>query len=149
MHSWQMAFIISGVLSFARAMAWLVFYKHPRDQKNCLKKNASTSLAVRKRSTRPTTAKMSVWQIRGPVSSGVSRCHASAEPARGTFNARIPLFMFKVYGFNLKEIAMFARMPMLFADTAVSWWLPAATVPALVWVNLIVSRKMVVTMARC
>ena len=24
--------------------------------------------------------------------------------------------MFKVYGFNLKEIAMFARMPMLFAD---------------------------------
>lgn len=24
--------------------------------------------------------------------------------------------MFKVYGFNLKEIAMFAWMPMLFAD---------------------------------
>ncbi|NYY79812.1 MFS transporter [Raoultella planticola] len=33
MHSWQMAFIISGVLSFIWAMAWLVFYKHPRDQK--------------------------------------------------------------------------------------------------------------------
>jgi ACS family hexuronate transporter-like MFS transporter len=33
MHSWQMAFIISGVLSFAWAMAWLIFYKHPRDQK--------------------------------------------------------------------------------------------------------------------
>jgi ACS family hexuronate transporter-like MFS transporter len=57
MHSWQMAFIISGVLSFAWAMAWLVFYKHPRDQKNSLKKNATTSLAVRKLSIRPTTAK--------------------------------------------------------------------------------------------
>ncbi|CDL22981.1 Hexuronate transporter [Klebsiella pneumoniae IS53] len=33
MHSWQMAFIISGVLSFAWAIAWLIFYKHPRDQK--------------------------------------------------------------------------------------------------------------------
>jgi ACS family hexuronate transporter-like MFS transporter len=33
MHSWQMAFIISGALSFIWAMCWLVFYKHPRDQK--------------------------------------------------------------------------------------------------------------------
>ncbi len=34
MHSWQMAFIISGALSFIWAMAWLIFYKHPRDQKH-------------------------------------------------------------------------------------------------------------------
>ena len=32
-HSWQMAFIISGVELY-RAMAWLIFYKHPRDQKH-------------------------------------------------------------------------------------------------------------------
>jgi hypothetical protein len=41
--------------------------------------------------------------------------------------------MFKVYGFNLKEIAMFAWMPMLFADSVVSLGLPATAVPALVW----------------
>ncbi|STW04451.1 Hexuronate transporter [Klebsiella grimontii] len=68
----------------------------------------------------------------------------------GTFNAWIPLFMFKVYGFNLKEIAMFAWMPMLFADLGciVGGYLPPLFQR---WfgVNLIVSRKMVVTMARC
>lgn len=55
--------------------------------------------------------------------------------------------MFKVYGFNLKEIAMFARMPMLFADLGciVGGYLPPLFQR---WfgVNLIVSRKMVVTM---
>ena len=55
--------------------------------------------------------------------------------------------MFKVYGFNLKEIAMFARMPMLFADLGciIGGYLPPLFQR---WfgVNLIVSRKMVVTM---
>jgi ACS family hexuronate transporter-like MFS transporter len=55
--------------------------------------------------------------------------------------------MFKVYGFNLKEIAMFAWMPMLFADLGciVGGYLPPLFQR---WfgVNLIVSRKMVVTM---
>ena len=52
--------------------------------------------------------------------------------------------MFKVYGFNLKEIAMFARMPMLFADPGcIVGYLPPLFQR---WfgVNLIVSRKMVV-----
>lgn len=65
----------------------------------------------------------------------------------GYFNAWIPLFMFKVYGFNLKEIAMFARMPMLFADLGciLGGYLPPLFQR---WfgVNLIVSRKMVVTL---
>lgn len=55
--------------------------------------------------------------------------------------------MFKVYGFNLKEIAMFARMPMLFADLGciLGGYLPPLFQR---WfgVNLIVSRKLVVTM---
>ncbi|SQB37468.1 Hexuronate transporter [Citrobacter koseri] len=55
--------------------------------------------------------------------------------------------MFKVYGFNLKEIAMFAWMPMLFADLGciIGGYLPPLFQR---WfgVNLIVSRKMVVTL---
>ena len=61
--------------------------------------------------------KMSPWQIlRNRQFWGIALPRFLAEPAWGTFNAWIPLFMFKVYGFNLKEIAMFAWMPMLFAD---------------------------------
>ena len=32
-HSWEMAFIITGVLSLIWAICWLLFYKHPKDQK--------------------------------------------------------------------------------------------------------------------
>ncbi|WP_376753217.1 MFS transporter, partial [Pantoea anthophila] len=78
---------------------------------------------------------------------GIALPRFLAEPAWGTFNAWIPLFMFKVYGFNLKEIAMFAWMPMLFADFGciLGGYLPPLFQR---WfgVNLIVSRKLVVTM---
>ena len=92
--------------------------------------------------------KMSPWQIlRNRQFWGIALPRFLAEPAWGTFNAWIPLFMFKVYGFNLKEIAMFAWMPMLFADLGciVGGYLPPLFQR---WfgVNLIVSRKMVVTM---
>ena len=64
---------------------------------------------------------MSAWQIvRNRQFWGIALPRFLAEPAWGTFNAWIPLFMFKAYGFNLKEIAMFAWMPMLFADPAAS-----------------------------
>jgi ACS family hexuronate transporter-like MFS transporter len=75
-----------------------------------------------------------VWQILGTRQFwGIALPRFLAEPAWGTFNAWIPLFMFKVYGFNLKEIAMFAWMPMLFADLGCIVGLPATAVPALVW----------------
>ena len=65
----------------------------------------------------------------------------------GTFNAWIPLFMFKVYGFNLKEIAMLRGCRCCLPTSAVHRW---GYLPPLFqrWfgVNLIVSRKMVVTM---
>lgn len=149
MHSWQMAFIISGALSFIWAMAWLIFYKHPRDQKH-LTDEERDYIINGQEAQHQLTQRRKCPLVRScvTVSSGVSRCRASsAEPAWGTFNAWIPLFMFKVYGFNLKEIAMFARMPMLFADLGciLGGYLPPLFQR---WfgVNLIVSRKMVVTL---
>ena len=60
----------------------------------------------------------------------------------------IPLFMFKVYGFNLKRDRDVRPDADAFpADLGcILGGLPAAAVPALVCVNLIVSRKMVVTL---
>ncbi|WP_431224899.1 MFS transporter [Serratia sp. L9] len=92
--------------------------------------------------------KMSAWQIlRNRQFWGIALPRFLAEPAWGTFNAWIPLFMFKAYGFNLKEIAMFAWMPMLFADFGciLGGYLPPFFQKHFK-VNLIVSRKLVVTM---
>ncbi|EFC7610375.1 MFS transporter [Escherichia albertii] len=149
MHSWQMAFIISGALSFIWAMAWLIFYKHPRDQKHLTDEERDYIINGQEAQHQVGTAKkMSVGQIlRNRQFWGIALPHFLAEPAWGTFNAWIPLFMFKVYGFNLKEIAMFAWMPMLFADLGciLGGYLPPLFQR---WfgVNLIVSRKMVVTL---
>ena len=146
-HSWEMAFIITGVLSLIWAICWLLFYKHPKDQKK-LRKSAVTSSKAGSAAPDLKRQKMSAWQIvRNRQFWGIALPRFLAEPAWGTFNARIPLFMFKAYGFNLKEIAMFAWMPMLFADLGciVGGYLPPLF-QKYFKVNLIVSRKLVVTM---
>ena len=148
-HSWQMAFIISGVLSMIWALCWLVFYKHPKQQKKLSEEERHYIISGQELQHQTgNITKMSALQIlRNRQFWGIALPRFLAEPAWGTFNAWIPLFMFKVYGFNLKEIALFAWMPMLFADFGciLGGYLPPLFQR---WfgVNLIVSRKMVVTM---
>ncbi|AJJ35980.1 major Facilitator Superfamily protein [Yersinia rochesterensis] len=149
MHSWQMAFIITGVLSLIWAIAWLILYKHPKDQKKLSDEEREYILSGQEAQHSTANAKkMSAMQIiRNRQFWGIAIPRFLAEPAWGTFNAWIPLFMFKAYGFNLKEIAMFAWMPMLFADLGciLGGYLPPLFQKYLK-VNLIVSRKLVVTM---
>ncbi|MGL5388650.1 MAG: MFS transporter [Enterobacterales bacterium] len=148
-HSWEMAFIITGVLSLIWAICWLIFYKHPKDQKKLSTAERDYILDGQEAHHQTTNAKkMSAWQIlRNRQFWGIALPRFLAEPAWGTFNAWIPLFMFKAYGFNLKEIAMFAWMPMLFADFGciLGGYLPPFFQKHF-GVNLIVSRKLVVTL---
>ncbi|WP_275555359.1 MFS transporter [Mixta sp. Marseille-Q2659] len=147
-HSWQMAFIITGALSLTWALCWLIFYKHPKQQKKLSDEERDYILSGQEAHHQVNNSKkMSAGQIlRNRQFWGIALPRFLAEPAWGTFNAD-PLFMFKVYGFNLKEIAMFAWMPMLFADLGciLGGYLPPLFQR---WfgVNLIVSRKLVVTM---
>lgn len=117
-HSWQLAFIMTGILSMAWALCWLVFYKHPKQQKKLSDEERDYILSGQEAQHQTgNTRKMSALQIiRNRQFWGIALPRFLAEPAWGTFNDWIPLFMLKVYGFNLKEIAMFAWMPMLFAD---------------------------------
>ncbi|MGD9426028.1 MFS transporter [Pantoea sp. NSTU24] len=148
-HSWQMAFIITGVLSMAWAFCWLIFYKHPKQQTKLSDEERNYIISGQEAQHQTgNTRKMSALEIiRNRQFWGIALPRFLAEPAWGTFNAWIPLFMFKVYGFNLKEIAMFAWMPMLFADFGciLGGYLPPLFQR---WfgVNLIVSRKLVVTL---
>ncbi|TCV98808.1 MFS transporter [Biostraticola tofi] len=149
LHSWEMAFIITGVLSMAWAIAWLVFYKHPKNQKKLSDEERDYILEGQEAQHQVNNGKkMSAWQIlKNRQFWGIAVPRFLAEPAWGTFNAWIPLFMFKAYGFNLKEIAMFAWMPMLFADLGciVGGYMPPFF-QRVFGVNLIVSRKLVVTL---
>ncbi|VXD02170.1 hypothetical protein YERSI8AC_290108 [Enterobacterales bacterium 8AC] len=129
-----------------------IFYKHPKDQKKLSSEERTYILEGQEAQHRTSNAKkMSAWQIvRNRQFWGIALPRFLAEPAWGTFNAWIPLFMFKAYGFNLKEIAMFAWMPMLFADLGciMRGYLPPFFQKHFK-VNLIVSRKLVVTVGHC
>ena len=81
-HSWEMAFIITGVLSLIWAICWLLFYKHPKDQKKLSRKSAVTSSKAGKRSTRPQTPKDVRRQIvRNRQFWGIALPRFLAEPA--------------------------------------------------------------------
>lgn len=148
-HSWKMAFIITGVLSLIWALCWLLFYKHPKNHKKLTEEERDYILSGQEAQHQVNNGKkMSAWEIlHNRQFWGIALPRFLAEPAWGTFNAWIPLFMFKVYGFNLKEIAMFAWMPMLFADLGciVGGYMPPFF-QRVFGVNLIVSRKLVVTL---
>jgi ACS family hexuronate transporter-like MFS transporter len=148
-HSWRLAFILVGILSVIWALLWLAVYKHPSRQKHLSDGERDYILAGQKPLADQTKAKKikvkelltlrKFW--------GIALPRFLAEPAWGTFNAWIPLFMAKTYGFNLKEIALFAWLPMLFADMGciIGGYLPVLF-QKYFGVNLIVSRKLVVTL---
>ena len=147
-HSWRLAFIIVGCFSLAWAVLWLCVYRHPTKQKHLGEEERRYILAgqhhavdgavVKKIKVGELLRLRKFWAIALP--------RFLAEPAWGTFNAWIPLFMVKTYGFNLKQIALFAWMPMLFADLGcvLGGYMPVLF-QRVFGVNLIISRKLVVT----
>lgn len=61
-HSWEMAFIITGVLSLIWAICWLLFYKHPKDQKKLSTEERDYILDGQEAHHQTTNAKkMSAW----------------------------------------------------------------------------------------
>ncbi|SQJ37365.1 hexuronate transporter protein [Salmonella enterica] len=75
MHSWQMAFIISGVLSFIWAMSWLFFYKHPRDQKKLTDEERDYIITGQEAQHQTNNAKKCLpYKFCVTASSGASHC---------------------------------------------------------------------------
>lgn len=115
---WQWAFVIVGVLGVIWSAAWMLLYRHPRDQK--LLSDAEREHIVSgqeakhsdehaaRRSWKEIVRSRNFWAI------GIPRI--LSEPAWQTFNAWIPLYMMTERHMNLKEVAMFAWMPFLAAD---------------------------------
>ncbi len=147
-HSWRLAFILVGIFSLVWAVLWYAVYRHPTRQKHlgdaereyilAGQHHEAGAAALKKVKVGELLRLRKFWAIAVP--------RFLAEPAWGTFNAWIPLFMVKAYGFNLKQIALFAWMPMLFADLGcvLGGYMPVFF-QRVFGVNLIVSRKLVVT----
>lgn len=145
-HSWRLAFVIVGIASIVWALGWYLVYNRPGQCKSLSKEEYNYITEGQPEKT--TVEKVRIGQLlRQRKFWGIALPRFLAEPAWGTFNAWIPLFMVHTYGFNLKDIAMFAWIPMLFADMGcvIGGYLPGIFQRTF-GVNIVVSRKLVVTM---
>lgn len=145
-HSWRLAFIIVGIASIVWALGWYLVYNRPGQCKSLSKEEFDYITSGQPE--RKVVDKVHIGQLlRQRKFWGIALPRFLAEPAWGTFNAWIPLFMVHTYGFNLKDIAMFAWIPMLFADMGcvIGGYLPGIF-QRVFGVNIVVSRKLVVTM---
>ncbi|QJE02268.1 MFS transporter [Massilia forsythiae] len=120
--TWQMSFVVVGAIGIVWTLLWVLFYKHPRDQKRLSDaerdyilsgqdtafQDAPGQGSVAKASWKQIVRSRNFWSIAIP--------RFLSEPAWQTFNAWIPLYMATERHMDLKEIAAFAWLPFLAAD---------------------------------
>jgi ACS family hexuronate transporter-like MFS transporter len=142
--SWQAAFVITGGLSLFWVALWLICYKPPNQHHRITDEERAYIEAGQDTSPQPKTSWKSILTTRRFW--GIAIPRFLADPAWGTFNFWIPLYLSTVRHMSLKEIAMFAWLPFLAADlgSILGGYLSPFFMRTF-GVNVIKSRKMVVT----
>ena len=115
-HSWQFAFVLTGVIGLGWVALWLVFYQSPSKHKALSPEERDYILSGQERhlagegkpSFRAILVQRNFWGIAIP--------RFLADPTWGTLTFWLPLYLTTVRGFDLKQIAMFAWLPFLAAD---------------------------------
>lgn len=115
-HSWQFAFVLTGVLGLAWVAMWLLFYQSPARhpalsarERDYILSGQEQHLAGEGRPSIGTILRQrNFWGIAVP--------RFLADPTWGTLTFWLPLYLTTVRGFDLKQIAMFAWLPFLAAD---------------------------------
>jgi ACS family hexuronate transporter-like MFS transporter len=115
-HSWQFAFVLTGVIGLAWVTLWLLFYQSPAKHKALSPQERDYILSGQEAhlagegapSFRTILGQRNFWGIAIP--------RFLADPTWGTLTFWLPLYLTTVRGFDLKQIAMFAWLPFLAAD---------------------------------
>jgi ACS family hexuronate transporter-like MFS transporter len=115
-HSWQFAFVLAGLIGLAWVGVWLVCYQPPSThpalspaERDYILAGQESYLAGEGRPSLLTVARQrNFWGIAIP--------RFLADPTWGTLTLWLPLYLTTVRGFDLKQIAMFAWLPLLAAD---------------------------------
>jgi len=112
-YGWQATFLAVGSLGFFWLILWLAFYRPP-DQHPRI---TAAELALI-REDRPPTATQLSWpellQYRQTWAIVLSRF--CCDPVWWLYITWLPLYLYKVHGFSLKEIGLFAWVPYVAAD---------------------------------
>ena len=115
-HSWQFAFMITGVIGLVWAGLWLTFYNSPSKHRALSAHERDYILSGQEKHLAG-SGKPSIRTVLGQRNFwGTAIPRFLADPTWGTLTLWLPLYLTKVRGFDLTQIAMFAWLPFLAAD---------------------------------
>ncbi len=115
--NWRAAFVVTGVLALLWALLWLLNYRTPQTHPSISDQERDLILGgqeahIQERGERPSPLRLltqrNFW--------GIALPRFLADPTWGTLTFWMPLYLVKVRGFNLGEIAVSAFLPFIAAD---------------------------------
>ena len=112
---WKAAFLATGALGFAWLVLWLLFYETPERHKSLTTSERRLIYEGREANTvglriewRALIRRREVW--------GIIVSRFVTDPVWWLYITWLPLYLYNVRGFSLKEIGMFAWLPFVAAD---------------------------------
>ena len=115
-HSWQFAFVLTGLIGLAWVALWALFYQSPAKHKGLSPEERNYILSGQEKHLEG-AGRPSIRHILGQRNFwGIAIPRLLADPTWGTLTFWLPLYLTTVRGFDLKQIAMFAWLPFLAAD---------------------------------
>jgi len=116
-HSWRLAFVVAGGIGLVWSVLWFLNYNSParhrrlgQAERDYILNNQEVRLAAR--AERPSVLALArrrdLW--------GIALPRLLADPVWGMLSFWMPLYLARVRGFDLGQIALFAWLPFLAAD---------------------------------
>ena len=116
-HSWRLAFVVAGGIGLIWSVLWFLNYNSParhrrlgQAERDYILNNQEVRLAAR--AERPSVLALArrrdLW--------GIALPRLLADPVWGMLSFWMPLYLARVRGFDLGQIALFAWLPFLAAD---------------------------------
>ncbi|EIZ8957470.1 MFS transporter [Cronobacter sakazakii] len=116
-YNWEMAFVITGALGLVFAVIWWFGYESPARHRALSTEEARLIEEGQEKHLEADGSKPSVMQIlRQRNFWGIALPRFLADPAWGTINFWLPVYLMTVRHMPLKDIALFAWLPFLAAD---------------------------------
>ena len=117
MHSWRLAFVVAGGIGLVWSILWYLHYNSPTrhrrlsaQERDYILNNQELRLAAKaeKPSVLTLAKRRDLW--------GIALPRLLADPVWGMLSFWMPLYLARVRGFDLGQIALFAWLPFLAAD---------------------------------
>lgn len=116
-HSWQFAFVVTGIIGLVWVALWLWLYDSPEKHRALSAAEREYIAAGQEQHLRGDGARPSIRSIlRQRNFWGIALPRFLADPTWGTLTFWLPLYLTSVRGFDLKQIALYAWLPFLAAD---------------------------------